>query len=562
MSRIVLLLLLFLLLSAPAAAQDAPAPSSAQWRQALEAASDTLRLRHPDPFTRIGRREFGRRLQALEDSLPTLTEEQRAVRALQLFAAIGEGHTFMDLLNGPFKIWYPVRFYQFSDGIYIVSAHRSRADLAGAQVIEIGGRPAIEAIDHARTLIGADNDIGALENVFAASNQGLMRGLGLTSADGSLRLRVRRPGRRAEIVDLAALPGDATMEWRNRSEVFGVGFGAYTDWISAYRGLGADRFRTPDPARPLHLQYRRHFIAVPLPAQDAYYIQVNYVLDAPNETLPAFFRRALEAVDRQRPRRLIVDLRYNSGGDGSKIPAIIHEFIRRGDNPPWRELYVLTGRKTFSAAVNLTEAFREHLSASFVGEPAGAGFRHAGNAEQMIYAEAGLQLTFSTAWHGPAQAIEDVYTPLDVPAQFSSADYIAGRDPAVDAILSGTEMRALPIVAEAEGAAAVRRTYEARRARFAGLAWWRAADMLAMNAAGYRLLGARRLADALETFRINTEVYPDSWYVWDSLGEAQLAAGMRAEGIASYRRSLALNPANAGARNIVAEADRPPPAAR
>lgn len=558
MLRIVLLILL--LISAPAAAQETPAPGSAQWRLALEAASDVLRLRHPDPFTRIGRREFARRLQLLEDALPALTEEQRAVRALQLFAAIGEGHTFMDALNDPFKAWYPVRFYQFSDGVYIVSAHRSHAELAGAEVIEIGGRPAIEALDLARTLIGADNDMGALENVFAASNQGLMRGLGLAGADNRLRLRIRRPGRRPENVDLAALPGNATMEWRNRSEVFGVGFGDYADWISAYRGLGADAFRTPDPARPLHLQYRRHFIAVPLPAQNAYYIQVNYVLDAPSETLPAFFHRALEEVDRRRPRRLIVDLRYNSGGDGSKIPAIIHEFIRRGDDPPWRELYVLTGRKTFSAAVNLTEAFREHVPASFVGEPAGAGFRHAGNAEQMVFAGAGLQLTFSTAWHGPAQANEDIYTPVDVPAQFSGADYVAGQDPAVDAILSGAEMRALPVIAEAEGAAAARRTYEARRARFAGLAWWRAADMLAMNAAGYHLLGAGRQADALEAFRINTEIYPDSWYVWDSLGEAQLAAGMRAEGVESYRRSLALNPANATARRIVAEADRPAPA--
>ncbi len=556
-----ILIIIGLMLAGPAAAQNVPAPTpvptSAQWRQDLEAAADALRLRHPDPFTRIGRREFMRRLQALEEALPALTEEQRGVRALQLFAAVGEGHTNLDLTGAGFRSWYPIRLYEFTDGIYIVSARREQAGLAGARVIEIGGRPAREAVDLARTLIGADNDIGALENVFAASNAGLMRGLGLTAPDGSLQLRVRRAGqRRDETVPLQAMAGYATMEWRNRSEVFGVGFGDYADWISAYRALPATAFRTPDPTRPPHLVYRRHFIAVPLPQRDAYYIQVNYMLDAPDETLADFFHRALAEVDRQRPHRLIVDLRYNSGGDGSKIPSVIHQFIAREAAPPWRELFVLTGRKTFSAAVNLVEAFREHVPASFVGEPAGAGFRHAGNAEQLLFPGSGLQLYVSTAWHGEAGPVEEVYTPVDVPAQFSSADYIAGRDPAVDAILGGVEMRALPLIAQAEGAAALRRAYDERRARFGAIGWWRAADMLLLNAAGYHLLGAGRQADALEAFRVNTEIYPDSWYVWDSLGEAQLAAGQRAEGVASYRRSLALNPGNATARRIVEEADR------
>ena len=34
------------------------------------------------------------------------------------------------------------------------------------------------------------------------------------------------------------------------------------------------------------------------------------------------------------------------------------------------------------------------------------------------------------------------------------------------------------------------------------------------------------------------------WETWDSLGEAQLKAGKRAEALASYRRALQLDPAN------------------
>lgn len=546
-----LLAALLLLLTVPSLAA-----TSAEWRADLKAAADALRLRHPDPFTRLGPREFDRRYAQLEHDLGGLSEDQRAVRALQLFAAIGEGHTFADMTGAAFGNWFPVRFYEFTDGLFIVSAHRSIRELAGARVLEIAGLPAAEVMREARSLIGTDNELGEREAVFAASNAALMRGLGFVSANGTLALRVRRSDGRVVRVDLPAMTGSPMMEWRNRSEVFGVGFGEFSDWISAYRGLGADAFRARDANLPLHFRYRRHFIGVPLPDRDAYYAQINYMLDAPDETLEQFFRRILTEVDRQRPRRLILDFRYNSGGDGSKIPAIIHEFIARERDRPWRELYVLTGRKTFSAAVNAAEAFFDHVPVTFVGEPAGAAFGHAGNADQIPFAATGLQLTVSTAWHGGSSDRRQAYTPVDVPALFSSSDYTAGRDPAVDAILRGDEMRGLAMIAESDGAAAVRRAFNDRRTRFGNLPWWVPADMYVMNATGYRLRGANRMADALEVFRINTEIYPDSWYTWDSLGEAQLAAGEREAGLASYRHSLALNPGNAPARRIIEEAER------
>jgi hypothetical protein len=546
-----LLATLLLLLTVPSVA----APS-AHWRADLKAAADAVRLRHPDPFTRLGPREFDRRYAQLEHDLGGLSEEQRAVRALQLFAAIGEGHTFADMTGAAFANWYPVRFYEFTDGLFIVSAHRSIRELAGAQVLEIAGRPAAAVMREARSLVGADNELGEREAVFAASNAALMRGLGFVSPNGRLAMRVRRTDGRVVRVELPAMTGSATIEWRNRSEVFGIGFGEFSDWISAYRHLGADAFRARDASLPLHFRYRRHFIAVPLPDRDAYYAQINYMLDASDETLEQFFRRVLAEVDRQRPRRLILDFRYNSGGDGSKIAAIIHQFIAREHDRPWRELYVLTGRKTFSAAVNAAEAFFDHVPVTFVGEPAGAAFSHAGNADQIPFPATGLQLTVSTAWHGGSSDRRQAFTPVDVPALFSSADYIAGRDPAVDAILRGDEMRGLAMIAEGDGAVAVRRAFEDRRARFGNLAWWVPADMHVMNATGYRLRGANRMVDALEVFRINTEIYPDSWYTWDSLGEAQLAAGEREAGLASYRHSLALNPGNAPARRIIEEAER------
>ena len=53
-------------------------------------------------------------------------------------------------------------------------------------------------------------------------------------------------------------------------------------------------------------------------------------------------------------------------------------------------------------------------------------------------------------------------------------------------------------------------------------------------------------------FELNVEAYPEAFNPWDSLGEAQMAAGQREKAIASYRRSLELNPDNTNAVSVLA----------
>lgn len=58
------------------------------------------------------------------------------------------------------------------------------------------------------------------------------------------------------------------------------------------------------------------------------------------------------------------------------------------------------------------------------------------------------------------------------------------------------------------------------------------------------LLEQKRIPEAVTVLRVNAEAHPDSWNVWDSLGEVYVAAGKVAEAIAAYERSLKLNPEN------------------
>lgn len=67
-----------------------------------------------------------------------------------------------------------------------------------------------------------------------------------------------------------------------------------------------------------------------------------------------------------------------------------------------------------------------------------------------------------------------------------------------------------------------------------------------MNRLGYLLLGAKRVKEAIEIFKLNVEDYPNSSNTYDSLGEAYMIAGEKDLAIRNYEKSVELNPKNDG----------------
>jgi len=75
----------------------------------------------------------------------------------------------------------------------------------------------------------------------------------------------------------------------------------------------------------------------------------------------------------------------------------------------------------------------------------------------------------------------------------------------------------------------------------------------AMNALGYSFLQNGKTRDAIELFKLNTIAYPDSWNVYDSLGEAYLKDGQKELAIKNYEKALELNPDNTNAKQVLKE---------
>ena len=79
-----------------------------------------------------------------------------------------------------------------------------------------------------------------------------------------------------------------------------------------------------------------------------------------------------------------------------------------------------------------------------------------------------------------------------------------------------------------------------------------------VNAWGYRLIGEGRQKEALEIFKLNVHLFPQSANFYDSLADAYDGLGNRDLSLRNYRRSLELNPHNSNAAEHIKalESDR------
>jgi CubicO group peptidase (beta-lactamase class C family) len=72
-----------------------------------------------------------------------------------------------------------------------------------------------------------------------------------------------------------------------------------------------------------------------------------------------------------------------------------------------------------------------------------------------------------------------------------------------------------------------------------------------INSTGYQLMAAKKLSDSIRMFQLNVELHPQSWNVYDSLGEAYMDNGDKDLAIQNYKKSLDLNPSNSNGKDML-----------
>jgi len=69
-------------------------------------------------------------------------------------------------------------------------------------------------------------------------------------------------------------------------------------------------------------------------------------------------------------------------------------------------------------------------------------------------------------------------------------------------------------------------------------------DEAQFNGLGYRLISKGMIKEAIEVFRMNVELFPDSANVYDSLGEGYMLNGDKDSAVVYYKKAFEMDPEN------------------
>lgn len=381
---------------------------------------------------------FDAAVDALEAEAADLTDAEFQLALARVQAIIDNGHS-----NGSATRMVasfprlPVRFTWLDGELRVMRALPDQQALLGAELTHIGGVPATEAMMRFRDAFGGvDASFVTFAPLFLDTPD-YLAAVGITDATLSLRF----DDGRVEDVNLSPVEpvegasryysGDLVLpNWRETDE-----------WLSVRPA-----------AEPLYLQHTaRGYWFEALPDMDAVYLNLarNYD-DESGESLPDFVIRAGDEIAAMAPSVIIVDQRLNGGGDLTITEPLMS---RLGEivGPDGR-VYLLTSGSTFSAGiVNLAmakEAAPEQVR--LVGSEIGDRLQFWAEGWWFSLPNSGFRARYSTGFYDLQNGCEGFFIcpwgslhifpvivddlDIDIPAPLNWDDYVAGRDPAMEAI--------------------------------------------------------------------------------------------------------------------------------
>jgi len=398
-------------------------------------------------LTDAARIEFRAGMDALGARVDTLTDAEFILELARLQATIDNGHSngsATRMVEGFGRL--PIRAAWFGDELRILRALDGYEDLLGTRILTFNGQSAQSTAQAFRTAFGGNDALFRSFNPVLLETPVFLEAVGFTENTATTTLTIERANGDIDTVALPTQPiaadasrvysGDLAQPWYRESVA----------WIAFEppAGRSAQTFL----ARP-----DNSYWIDTIPEQDGLYISLRQNLDDESgESLSEFTERAIATLAENRPRIVIVDQRFNGGGDFTRTAELMRVLANHMDENG--RVYLLVSGNTFSAGiVNL--AFAEEAAPDrtyLVGEPIGDRLQFWAEGWAFSLPNSGFRARFSTGFYDLQNGCEGVFIchwgslhimpvlvedlDIDIPAPMTFEAYASGRDPAMEGILA------------------------------------------------------------------------------------------------------------------------------
>lgn len=507
--------------------------TAADWQSDLRFLQQTVHKDYSFLFKKVTAADFDATVEKLYKEMPGMKDHERIAGMGRIVSMFKYGHTSLAWRLSPFAYHVaPVNFYWFSDGIYAEGADKKYSPIVGAKLLKVEGMPVQQAIEKIKPLVPSENDqffkgygLDFLAIPEALHAQGISKEL-----KSSVTYTFENEGKTFE----ATLEG---IEGFHLPRDYGFAKQG-DDWMSV-RNQEATPFYLKNLDKNYYYEY--------LPESKTVYVRQSQVLDDKTETIADFYKRVFEFIEKNDVDKLVIDVRLNGGGNNYKNKPVITGIIEsKKINKPGK-LFVIIGRRTFSACQNLVNEFSNYTNAIFVGEPTAENVNFYGDTRRIDLPKTGIPVFLSFAWWQDKPQWENAdWLAPSLAIDMSLKDYKTNKDPVLDACLNFKEKN---IVIDPFGRlqdlfmAGKYDEVEKEAQKMVADPKYRYLNFeTKINDAGYRLLNQKQIEGALFVLQLNTKLYPKSANVWDSFAEANWKAGKMDKAIEYYNKAIELDP--------------------
>jgi tetratricopeptide (TPR) repeat protein len=389
------------------------------WRADLTYLVNLMEARHPNPFHTVSEADWRTAIEVLDRDIPVMSDVQ-VVGALQRLAGmIRDGHTSLYIPFGGEHAFHmlPIMPYVIGDETYILAADETHADLVGSRIIAVDGIAMEEA--WGRIAEGFPHDNTQTDKItvplaltFAETGAGLLGSddetgltLALEALDGSTRsVRLTGVPPNRNPVPLWAPDGWASM-----------GPAELPMWLAR-----KDEAHWFDDLEDIN----------------AVYAQINQTRNTDDRSLAEFASQMTAHIEATGAERLVLDIRNNMGGDGTLNMELIRAILRADNLDHEGGVFVITGPRTFSAAMIMSSMLEQMVGVIFVGEPTGSRPNFYGEDTTVVLPYSQINGSISSRWFQGGETSDDIrpWIAPDIPAELTVDDVLTGNDPALEAI--------------------------------------------------------------------------------------------------------------------------------
>lgn len=351
-----------------------------------------LAQRHKNLFAKVSVEDFWKKLEQFKEE--PYTRQSLVIHLLQVIKEIGDEHTMIFQSNYPQL--YPLRFDTFKEGVYLVAADSSHSDLLYQQLQGIDDQNQKDIIDYLQTLVKEGNPSYLdVHLMLMLRNPTILNGIGIASSDS-----------KADFIF------DGTR---------------YTFYPSEQQKVNVNstllRYSRGE-------NYWYSFI------DDKQTIYFNYQKcdQQPNKPFEIFTEELFQKIEATKPKRLIIDLRNNSGGNSAILRPFLEQLKESSLNTKGA-LYVLIGKNTFSSALMNAVDLKRNYNSILVGEPTSGSVNHYGEIRGFELPHSHLEIGYSTKYWETWKGYEGGLKP-DHAITYSIYNFKEGKDEAIDYILN------------------------------------------------------------------------------------------------------------------------------